>query len=762
METTNDPALTTPLATLPVVINSANAQLPAVPGYEVLALVGRGGMGRVYRARHQTLGRVVALKLLTHEPNERLLARFREEVRAVATLQHPNIAQLFETGVIDGQPYFTQEFLDGGSLSQSFDRKPQEPLKAAGIVETIARAIQHSHDHNILHRDLKPANILLASDGAPKVTDFGLAKTIPTLGEAGETAPDAAGLTHTGEILGTPAYMPPEQASGVLSLIGPPADVYGIGAILYEALTGRPPFLGPDAIRTVIMVREMEPVSPRTLQPDVPRDLETICLKCLAKEPHKRYASAGELAEDLRRFQNREPIYARPVGTWERTAKWARRKPWQAAVAALIVASVVGLAVGLALLSEKNRLVRQANSALEATNAELTASLAREERANAELTIAKNKAEAETKRAEATLGMTLRALNLYYFQFSDKLKHIPQAEKLRLEVITQARGTLDELSKFQPDNWNLQQNRMEGYDRLGNIESQLGNTSASEADYAKSRDLAIALAARYPDEPGYRANRLHMTAKIASLQIRKGDLKGADALVDAILPDVTALVAAHPEHPGVMDMEDLVRQQLLMREIRLGRWDGAETRMKELGELYRRRAKIDSDNPNRILAVIDSDRQLAQLQIDLGKLDPASESLLAALRSVAALKEPLTVEGRKLRAIVNATTGTYFQARNAMYPAFISFVAALRDYDSLVADFPDLPFYSYQRAETLWYLAVTASSLGDQPLAVRYLERSEKLLAVLTRDYPSEPRYRSFHERLQRLLKLPRPTSATP
>lgn len=744
MDTTKDPAPTARLDTLPVTV--ASTALPLVPGYEVLALVGRGGMGRVYRAKHLTLGRVVALKLLSHEPDDRSLARFREEVRAVAQLQHPNIAQLFETGVADGQPFFTQEFLDGGSLAQSFARKPQDSVTAARVIETIARAIQHSHEHGILHRDLKPANILLASDGTPKVTDFGLAKSFSTtVGDPKETAPDPDGLTRTGEILGTPAYMPPEQASGVLSLLGPPADVYGLGAILYEALTGRPPFLGPDAFRTVMMVREMEPISPRVLQPDVPRDLETICLKCLAKEPHKRYATAGALADDLRRFLNREPILARPVGRWERTVKWARRRPWQAAAAILAVALVVGLAVGFVLLAEKNSTIRNANNTLQITNAALATE--------------KEIVEAEKHRAEQTLRLSLHALNRYFFAFSDRLKELPKSEKLRLEVLSNARGTLDDLNKFQPDNHHLQRFRMEGYDRLGNIESQLGNLNVAEGDYTKARDIAASLAARFPEDVGIASDRLMMTAKIAAIHLQRGEAKQADALLDGVIPEMETLAASHPENVSVLTLEVLVRQQLLGREVRHGRWEGVEAEMRRMCALHRRWAKAEPDNSTRSLDVINADRQLATLLIEFGKLDEGSVAISEVLRGLAALPEPMaaSVNGRKLRAIIAATVGTYFQRREVHGPAFVAFAAAMKDYAALAAEFPDSPLYRYQQADTLWYLAASASSLGNEPLAVTYMQQTERLLAALMKEYPDDRRFRDLHERVLKLLKPTKP-----
>ena len=310
----------------------------AVPGYEILGELGRGGMGVVYKARQQRLGRTVALKMIlagSHAGAD-LLARFRTEAEAVARLQHPNIVQIYEVGEQDGLPYFSLEFCPGGSLAGKLDSTPLPPDRAAALVEALARGVQAAHDKGVIHRDLKPANVLLGEDGTPRITDFGLAKKLD----------DATGHTQTGSILGTPSYMAPEQAGGKSKEIGTPADVYALGAILYECLTGRPPFKAATSLDTILQVVSDEPVPPRRLQPKVPRDLETICLECLQKEPAKRYASARLLADDLRHFLAGEPIRARPVPAWERGLKWARRRPALAAAALVSIAAAVALVAG--------------------------------------------------------------------------------------------------------------------------------------------------------------------------------------------------------------------------------------------------------------------------------------------------------------------------------------------------------------------------------------------------------------------------------
>jgi WD40 repeat protein/tRNA A-37 threonylcarbamoyl transferase component Bud32 len=327
----------------------------AVAGYELLEEIGRGAMGVVYKARQVRLNRAVALKMILSAeyagPQE--LARFKAEAEAVARLQHPNIVQIFEVGEADGRPYFTLEYVDGVSLDKALDGTPQPPPQAARLVETLARAVHHAHEHGVIHRDLKPANILLSRvedrgplvpsildprSSVPKVVDFGLAKTLS----------GSQGPTQSGAVLGTPSYMAPEQAQGKGKEVGPAADVYALGAILYELLTGRPPFLAATPLDTILQVVADEPVPPARLQPKLPRDLDTVCLKCLQKDPTRRYASAADLAEDLRRFQAREPILARPAGVGERLGKWARRRP---AVAALSAAVVLVTAAAFALVT---------------------------------------------------------------------------------------------------------------------------------------------------------------------------------------------------------------------------------------------------------------------------------------------------------------------------------------------------------------------------------------------------------------------------
>ena len=362
--------------------------------YELLEEIAHGGMGVVYKARQKSLDRIVALKLLLfgpHAPPESV-KRFRAEAVATAALQHPNIVAIHEVGICEGQHFLVMDFVEGPSLARLIGHQPLPAKRAAGCVKTIAEAIHYAHERGILHRDLKPSNVLMDAQEQPRVTDFGLAKRL--LGDSE--------LTVTGQVLGSPNYMPPEQAAGKRGTLSRRSDVYALGAILYHALTGRPPFVGEGLAETVQQVLNVEPVSPRVLNPSLPADLETVCLKCLEKEPGKRYATAQMLAEELGRFLEGKPVLARPVSRVAKAGRWCRRKPALAtALGAVVLVAALGF---VGILSQWRRAEEQWRRAEDQRDAAVQARIrADQERYAVEINLAQRALEANDVRTAVSL-----------------------------------------------------------------------------------------------------------------------------------------------------------------------------------------------------------------------------------------------------------------------------------------------------------------------------------------------------------------------
>ncbi len=428
--------------------------LPTIPGLEIIGVLGRGGMGVVYKACQTNLNRTVAVKQILPSsgvlsPDD--LTRFRNESHAVARLRHPNIVQVHEVGQFEGRPFLILEFMEGGTLAKRLAGTPQTPRAAAEMLRCLAQAVQAIHAAGLLHRDLKPGNILLSEDGTLKITDFGLTKRV--------TDPDleASALTATGAIVGTPSYMAPEQAAGRNREVGPAADTYALGGILYEMLTGSPPFRGETAMATVMQVVHQDPVPPRRLQPKVPRDLETICLKCLEKDSRRRYESAAQLANDLDRFLDGESIQARPVGAVERGWRWCRRKPAQASLAILLALVGVGSAVGWFVWQGVEHR-RELDLAAEESKKRDDESRRKEQR-----------------RAAAETNRTLALVELHAGRFASARQLLKQARDHLLpeptddplaSAVTEQFGRVDRLASFYRD--------ADKAERLAFVESDLG------------------------------------------------------------------------------------------------------------------------------------------------------------------------------------------------------------------------------------------------------------------------------------------------
>jgi serine/threonine-protein kinase len=507
----------------------------SVAGYDILDTLGRGAMGVVYKARQRGLNRLVALKMILsgEHAEARELARFQAEAEAVARLHHPNIVQIYEVGEEQGRPFFSLEFVDGTGLDRKAGGTPMVPHEAAALVLKLAEAMEYAHKSGIIHRDLKPANVLLAADGTPKIGDFGLAKKLD----------EDAGQTRTGTVLGTPSYMAPEQAEGRLGEVGPLSDLYSLGAILYELLTGRPPFKGSTVLDTLHQLRTMEPVPPVQFQPGVPRDLETIALKCLQKDPARRYAGCAALADDLRRFLAGEPILARPVGRAERAWRWCKRNPRVAAlsgaVVGLVLLGVAGLAAFAAVVKhEKDQTelarVEADKNAKEAREqegiakekkeeADRNASLAREKKEEADRSAAAAK-ESE-KRAKATAQLTVAQMIDLGGKLHRRLsaQDTPEVRRLREEVLTTLRESLVTMSKGVEDLGITSFGQAFSYQTLGDLLANLGAKQEAVRAYQHSYDLIKRVADAEPDDDVARGNLGVIVMRLGNVAL---DLEG--------------------------------------------------------------------------------------------------------------------------------------------------------------------------------------------------------------------------------------------
>jgi serine/threonine protein kinase/tetratricopeptide (TPR) repeat protein len=492
---------------------------PTVAGYQILGELGRGGMGVVYKARQRGLHRLVALKMILAgaHASEQQLVRFNIEAEAVARLQHPNIVQIHEVGEQEGLPYFSLEFVDGGPLNKKISGIPQPPREAALMIETLARAMHFAHEQGIIHRDLKPANILMTQNGVPKITDFGLAKRLD------ESEGDSS-QTKSGTIMGTPSYMAPEQARGDIRKVGPLSDLYTLGAILYELLTGRQPFHGANAMETVIQVTRDEPVAPSRLQPKTPFDLETICLKCLQKEPAKRYADCFALADDLHRFLAGEPILARPISGAERLWRWCLRNPTiatlSAAVFSLLLVGCVGLAWAVITIRGEKELAQQNEQ-----KAITSEGIAKQQKLLAEEN--EQKAIASEKIAESQADLALNTLGLLINKVQTQLGKQPgeEARQLKNALLKTAMEGLKKVTGGAAGK--MRRNTMDAYFRMGGIARELGNTKDVVKYCQEYHELAQAALKDNPDNDRLKLEMAWSYRFLGDVSAGQGDFKKA-------------------------------------------------------------------------------------------------------------------------------------------------------------------------------------------------------------------------------------------
>jgi serine/threonine protein kinase len=668
----------------------APVNLPAVPGYDIIRELGRGGMGVVYWAWQSSLGRPVALKMIlagSHAgPLE--LARFRTESEAVARLQHPHIVQIYDVGRHDDRPYMALEYVNGGSLAQKLTGTPLPARSAAQFMETVARAVHYAHQQGILHRDLTPANILLGKSEiergetrmqrisadpirehppdpcssafysfTPKITDFGLAKIL---------VGDGRMQTRSGAIMGTPSYMAPEQAAGKTKGAGPATDVYALGAILYEMLTGRPPFRAETPLETLLQVQSVDPVPPSRLQPQLPRDLTTICLKCLQKEAHKRYASAEAFAQDLRRFVQGEPILVRRTPFWERGIKWAKRRP---AVAALLaVTSVAALSL-------------------------LGGTLAHQ----VQLRAALQTAEDQRQQAQANFEKARQAVDEMLTEVGQKeLADLPGVDEVRRKLLFKALTFYQAFLKEKPASLSLRQETGRAQRRVGDICRLLGQHPEADQAYREALDIQTQLVADFPSSADYRHDLAGSLSNLGLLLKVTGKYSEAEQAYRQAL-EIQSRIAA--DFPNVVEYQQALAGThynlgLLLKNT--GKPGKAEQAYRQALDIRTRLAADFPDQP-------DYRQDVAMTLHDLGVLLKATGQRVEAER---AYREALE-----------------FQAK-------------------LVVDFPGRPDYRRSFASSHNNLANLLKASGRPAEARQAYERAREIQAQLVADFPTRPNYR--------------------
>jgi serine/threonine protein kinase/Tfp pilus assembly protein PilF len=680
--------------------------------YELLRELGRGGMGVVFEARQISLKRRVALKMIRTgflaTPADR--QRFRAEAEAAASLDHPHIVPIYDVGELEGQPYFTMKLVSGGSLADSLSRFVSDPRTAAGLLVMIARAAHHAHQHAILHRDLKPANILLDAEGQPHVTDFGLAKQL-----ASDTS-----MTQSGEIVGSPVYMAPEQAAGQKRAVTTATDVYGLGAILYALLTGRPPFRGETPLEALQQVREVEPTPPRHLNPRVDRDLETICLKCLQKERHRRYDSAAALADDLGRWLAGKPILARPISLLARLSRWCRRKPVAATAALLLTVVLAGLPVSTYLIWREQQRTQEAlhQEGEQRQRAETSYRLAREALEQAVQSVAED----------------------------PRLQSGP-LEDLRRKAREAEKGFFEKFVNLQGDNPAFQLERARAYALLGFITQELGSKDGAIAHYRQALGIATSLAGDYPGMVEHEAELRLAYNNLGEILRQTGRLgEGEPYLLQAVAV-AKKLVS---DHPGKTEYSvDLARTEnnlgLLLSEAR--RPNEAEQSFNDALAVLQTAARRDAKH---LRCRSEQARTYANLGLlyrskDVGRPKDAQRAFedSLAIRQALVRDHPKEVEYRfELGRSLSNFGAWYWESRQLAKAeqALNEAIAVLKD---LVKMRPAVPEYQAQLAGAHANLGLVYQSTKQVEKSLEAHRRAVALDKKLADEYPASADYQT-------------------
>ncbi|HYV39259.1 MAG TPA: protein kinase [Gemmataceae bacterium] len=712
-----------------------DAKLPdKVAGYEILGLLGRGGMGVVYKARQAGLNRLCALKMIIgggHASQDAVM-RFKIEAKAIAHLQHPNIVQVYEIGEENGCPYFSLEYVDGTTLQNKIASTPQPPAETARMMMQICQGVHAAHMRGVLHRDLKPANVLLTKDNVPKITDFGLAKRLED---------EDHGQTRTGAIMGTPSYMAPEQAMGKAKELGPPADIYSLGAVMYDMLTGRPPFRGETVMDTLNQVQTLEPMPPEKLVPKVPRDLQTICLKALNKDQKKRYATAADMAEDLRRYLANEPIMARPTPVWERGVKWAKRRP---ALATLISVSTVAFFTVLTLGGLWLDSARAAAEDKASDQAKLTK--AADEKAEQEKKNAaeekKLRKEAEQAKAEADGSFQL-ARDAVYDMWTKvgtvNLAYEPRLESVRNQILDKAlEYNLKFLEKRGTDP-TVRYDAAKAFEEVGRINLMLTKFDESEKNYKIAMQRYQDLAKDAVAEVKYRKGVAVCNKALALVWQFQGQAAQSEKGFLLALEDYEKLSTLEPDDADYLremaNLEaafaDLLMQQARMQEAELH----YNTALSFWNTLLAK--GVDNALTKQGLAALQVNRGV--LLYKIGKKLEAEKSLMAARDRFEDLsrKAPEVPDYAMEWAASCINLGICYRLSNRVDIAAGSFEEAIGILTKLQAKFPITPVYGAKLAHAVTEYGILLGTTDERPKAVVQFGKAIEHLELLHKAQPA-------------------------
>ncbi|MFO0845054.1 MAG: serine/threonine-protein kinase [Gemmataceae bacterium] len=688
----------------------ALAEVEAVPGYEILGELGRGAMGVVYKALQVGLKRVVALKMILSggHASAAEVVRFRTEAEAVARLQHPYIVQVFEIGEHRGLPFFSLEFVDGGCLADRVLDDAMPLRQAAEVVLKLAEGMACAHENGIIHRDLKPANVLMTRDGDPKITDFGLAKKLE----------EDSGATRAGAIMGTPSYMAPEQAEGRVDLVGPHSDIYALGAILYDLITGRPPFRGATLMETLTQVRANDPVPPARLHPKMPRDLETITLKCLLKEPKKRYHTARDLAEDLRRFLAGEPILARPVSSLERAWKWCKRRPTAAALVAVSALSLVLMAGGgVAYAQSEKRRAEEADRLRKEANAQ------------------RDRAEGHFRQAREAVDQMLSRVG------QEQLGYEPRMEQVRRDLLEKAASFYERFLEAEGDDPAVRQEAAMAARKVGDVRGMLGQGKEAENAYRRSLQLLDPLVEEHPEVPSYRQDLAAACNNLANLLRDSRRLAEAEPLNERATQLLRVLADELPGEPvWRRELASAYYNRALLDEAR-GKPVPAAMACRTALNLQQR---LITDSPNEA----QSRGEAARTWTVLGRLRSASHPVEAeqamgeAMKLLEQLAREMPRNARVREDLLVATVLLGDLLRNTRPDEAGPLLRRAVDVgEKLVADFPTVPDYKQKLAGARNNLGLWQLADNRRAAALTSFEKALALKQRLADNFPNQPVY---------------------